>query len=229
MHWKHQYFLNSCRTDHMINSHDFTKVDNQKLTTHTHTFDGPFSRTTWVSRYQKGKTSVCIVLKQETVSGSGISWAICKSAPRSRQITTPTPHPSVCFFYRPDALHATQPTASMHWRHESKADWNNFILQDSTVIWRWILTAISAMFLVSLCETYLFVWQNNWLLRRHSRVGRKPCSFNQVIEVCILWGTVVTFFSYRGQVLDQLCAIYLWCYLPKIVHIGWILTELFKK
>jgi len=29
------------------------------------------------------------------VSGSGISWAICKSAPRSRQITMPTPHHSI--------------------------------------------------------------------------------------------------------------------------------------
>jgi len=29
------------------------------------------------------------------VSGSGISWAICKSAPRPRQITTPAPHHSV--------------------------------------------------------------------------------------------------------------------------------------
>jgi len=29
------------------------------------------------------------------VSGSGISWAICKSAPRSRQITMPAPHHSV--------------------------------------------------------------------------------------------------------------------------------------
>ena len=48
------------------------------------------------------------------MSGSGISWAICKSAPRSRQITTPAPHNSV--FYRPDALPATQPTASKHWR-----------------------------------------------------------------------------------------------------------------
>ena len=36
-----------------------------------------------------------ILLKQETVSGSGISWAICKSAHRSRQITTPAPHHSV--------------------------------------------------------------------------------------------------------------------------------------
>jgi len=31
--------------------------------------------------------SIWILLKQETMSGSGISWAICKSAPRSRQIT----------------------------------------------------------------------------------------------------------------------------------------------
>ena len=29
------------------------------------------------------------------MSGSGISWAICKSAPRSRQITTPAPHYSL--------------------------------------------------------------------------------------------------------------------------------------
>jgi len=33
-----------------------------------------------------------ILLKQEIVSGSGIIWAICKSAPRSRPITTPAPH-----------------------------------------------------------------------------------------------------------------------------------------
>jgi len=44
------------------------------------------------------------------VSGSGIRWAICKSAPRSREITTPATHPSV--FYRPDALPVTQPTKS---------------------------------------------------------------------------------------------------------------------
>jgi len=38
---------------------------------------------------------VWILLKQETVSGSGISYAICKSAPSSRQITSPAPHHSV--------------------------------------------------------------------------------------------------------------------------------------
>ena len=77
-------------------------------------FNGLFSRTTWVSRYQKGKP-IWILLQQETVSSSGISWAICKSAPRSRQITTPVPHHAV--FYRPDALPAAQPTASKHWSH----------------------------------------------------------------------------------------------------------------
>ena len=38
---------------------------------------------------------IWILLMQETVSGSGISWALCKSAPRSRQITMPAPHRSV--------------------------------------------------------------------------------------------------------------------------------------
>ena len=68
--------------------------------THTHPFKGPFSG------------PVRILLKQETVSGSGISWAVCKSAPRSRHITMLAPHRSV--FYRPDALPAAQPTASKH-------------------------------------------------------------------------------------------------------------------
>jgi len=80
---------------------------------HTHPFNGPLSRTTRVSRYQKGKP-IWILLKQETVSGSGISCAACKSAPRSRQTTMPAPHHSV--FYRPDALPVAQPTASKHWR-----------------------------------------------------------------------------------------------------------------
>jgi len=79
--------------------------------THARAFNGPLSGTTRVSRYQKGKP-IWILLKQETVSGSGISWALCRSAPCSRQITIPAPHHSV--FYRPDALPAAQPTASKH-------------------------------------------------------------------------------------------------------------------
>ena len=59
---------------------------------------------------------IWILQKQKTVSGSGISWDICKSATLSRQITMPAPHHSV--FYRPDALPAAQPTASKHWRQK---------------------------------------------------------------------------------------------------------------
>ena len=57
---------------------------------------------------------IWILLKRQTVSSSGIRWAICKSAPGSSQVTTPVPHHSV--FYRPDALPAAQSTASKHWR-----------------------------------------------------------------------------------------------------------------
>ena len=84
--------------------------------------------------------AIWILLKQETVSGSGISWAICKSAPSSRQITTPAPHHSV--FYRPDALPAAQPTASKKTTHsikELKACWALSLLQISINICRWHL------------------------------------------------------------------------------------------
>jgi len=61
---------------------------------HTHPFNGPLSGTTWWASTRKVKP-IWTSLKQETVSGSGISWAICKSAPHSRQITMPAPHNSV--------------------------------------------------------------------------------------------------------------------------------------
>jgi len=75
------------------------KVDN------THLFNGPLSRTTWVSRYQVGKISLNFTEARD---------AVASAAPRSREITTPAPYHSV--FYRPDALPAAQPTASKHWR-----------------------------------------------------------------------------------------------------------------
>jgi len=77
-----------------------------------HPFNDPFPGLPRWAGTRKVKP-LWILLKQETVSGSGISWAICKSAPRSSQITTPAAHHSV--FYRPDALPATQPTESKHW------------------------------------------------------------------------------------------------------------------
>jgi len=79
--------------------------------THTHLFNGPFSGTTQVSRYQKDKTN------QDYAEARDTEWQwhqlgrmqVCTSL---QQITTSAPHHSV--FYRPDALPAAQPTASKH-------------------------------------------------------------------------------------------------------------------
>jgi len=96
-------FLGSLVTNSTI-SYNSHKVYCKQI--HTHPFNGPFSGTTQVGWYQKGKTNLdfteardsewhWILLKQETVSGIVINWAICKSAPCSRQTTTPAPHHSV--------------------------------------------------------------------------------------------------------------------------------------
>ena len=63
------------------------------LHTHTHPFNGPMSGTTRVSRYQEGKTNLDFTEARD----SEWQWrqlGTCKSAPRCRQITMPTPHHS---------------------------------------------------------------------------------------------------------------------------------------
>ena len=62
----------------------------------THTFNGPLSRTTRVSRYQKGKP-IWILPKQETVSGSGISWAIIMQVFTSLQTDNHASTPPLSF------------------------------------------------------------------------------------------------------------------------------------
>ena len=50
----------------------FTHENNQ-----LHPFSSLFSTTTWVSRHEKGKP-FWILMKQEMMGGSGISWTICR-------------------------------------------------------------------------------------------------------------------------------------------------------
>jgi len=82
---------------------------------HTHLFNGPLSRTTRVSRYQKGKTNLDFIGARD----SEWQWhqlghmQVCTSFQTENHASTPPHH-----FYRPDALPATQPTASMHRRHK---------------------------------------------------------------------------------------------------------------
>ena len=89
------------------------------------------------------------------MSGSGISWAICKSAPRSRQITMSPPHhsfsqagcPSCCPTNSVKALKAQQLTSSWQgmewqwkteiWQRERKGMW--FLLKrtaGSACVWQ---------------------------------------------------------------------------------------------
>ena len=76
-------------------------------------FNGLFSRTTWVSRYQKGKTNLDFTGARD----SEWQWhqmdhmQVCTSLQTDNHIIT-VPQHSV--FYRPDALPAAQPTASKH-------------------------------------------------------------------------------------------------------------------
>jgi len=87
-----------------------------KLLLLLHLFNGLFSRTTRLSRNQKGKP-FWIYWNKWWWGGICISWTICKSfAPLSRQITTPGQYLTTQF-YRPDAHSAAKPTASKHWMH----------------------------------------------------------------------------------------------------------------
>ena len=80
--------------------------------THTQTFNGLFSRTTWVGRYQKDKP-FWILLKQEMM---GWQWhqlnhvqIICTSLQTDNHANTSSIH----IFHRPDALPTAQPKASV--------------------------------------------------------------------------------------------------------------------
>jgi len=79
-----------------------------------HPFNSLFSRTTWVSRHQKGKP-FWILLEQEMM---GWQWhqldhmqTICTLLQTDNHAST-----SPLSYYRPDALSGPQPTASKHWR-----------------------------------------------------------------------------------------------------------------
>ena len=79
--------------------------------THTHPFNGPFSWTTWVGRYQKGKTNVDFTEARD----SEWQWhqlghmQVYTSLQTDNHTST-----SPLSFYRPDPLPAAQPTASKH-------------------------------------------------------------------------------------------------------------------
>jgi len=96
-----------------------------------HPFSGLFSRTTWVSRYQKDKISPYLnETRDNGVQGCiGISYTTCKqSAPCSRQTTTPTPHQSIftgwMLFVMPNQqCQSTEGTVRANSKHECSSSY----------------------------------------------------------------------------------------------------------
>jgi len=78
-------------------------------------FHDLFSRTTWVSWHEKGRTIL-------DFNDDGWQWhqlhhmeTICTTLQTDNYTSTP----SLKFFYRPDALTDAQPTVAKHWRQYS--------------------------------------------------------------------------------------------------------------
>ena len=117
---------------------------------------------------------IWILLKQETVSGSGISWAICKSASRSRQITMPVLRHSKFFTGRMPFLPPNQQRQSTEGRLADKYN-QSASLVDTSVLWS-----------LYVCLSQL------WAVLK--RLNRSKCRFWHMTwgpwEPCIIWGPV---------------------------------------
>jgi len=115
---------------------------------------------------------IWILLKQETVSGSGISWAICKSASRSRQITMPAPHHSVvlqagCPSCRPtnsvEALYSLNKNKFVDvfsWRRQSRinSELAEYIANSRLLWWYSVWIGIIPLWYLHTCLQMLVCW-----------------------------------------------------------------------
>jgi len=78
---------------------------------HTHPFNGPFSGTTQVSQYQKGKTNLDFTGARDS------EWQWHQLGHMQVYISLQTDNHAITpplMFLQPDALPAAQPTASKH-------------------------------------------------------------------------------------------------------------------
>jgi len=81
-----------------------------EMNTYAHPFTGPLSRTTQVSRYQKGKTNLDFTEARVAVASAGPYASLHLSLQKDNYTST-----RPLSFYRPDTLPATQPTAK-NWK-----------------------------------------------------------------------------------------------------------------
>ena len=139
-------------------------------TTHTRPFDGPLSRTTRVSRYQKGKTNL------DFTEARDIEWQwhqlgrmqVCISLQTDNHASTPQ-----LSFYRPGALPAAQPTASKHRRHTIPLGVNK-------VAHKYVEVCLSALSL-SLCSG---ASATAVMARVHGATRRRPAAVVASVSPC---------------------------------------------
>ena len=157
---------------------------------HTHPFNGPFSGTTRVSRYQKGKTNLDFTEARD----SEWQWhqldhmQVCISLDTDNHASTPP----LKVFYMPDALPAAQPTASKHWRQR----WNNILILNLCYFVLLKIETISLLFLFSfvtqfimlICYTLMVCWF--WFVW-------SACVLLQKSFVILSWKGLVRLLRYR--------------------------------
>ena len=189
------------------------------LTTHTHTrLTALFSGLPGWAGTRKVK-QIWILLKQETVSGSGISWAICKSAPRSSttplsflQARCPSCHPTNSV----KALKARSLTyrQSIFKRYHSDKHFLEFYLQDGGKInwhtdYTWNkITSLSPNAYALLPCRYVQIC-------RHSQHRKYICQYyfckNSFIPRCVFHFSVIVNFSVWFVFLVFFCSFFNTC------------------
>ena len=126
------------------------------------------------------------------MSGNGISWAICKSVPRSRQATTPAPHHSVYTGLMPFLLPNQQRQST---EGQSVHAWKSFTLFSLPVSHAIILHRCNRMNYVIVCRfvSVSRVWKPAQLLTTH--IGKEPTAtqmFHPILH-CTIWSTIRTY------------------------------------
>ena len=100
---------------------------------------------------------IWILLKHETVSGSGISWAICKSAPRCRQITMPAPHHSSFSQAGCRSCHPTNSVKAVRAEEKKEVSGGVMVGDEMTEEWREVVVE-SREDRVRVCLFQILVW-----------------------------------------------------------------------
>ena len=130
---------------------------NKKTHTHTHLFNGPLSGTTRMGRCQKGKTN----LDFTEARYSEWQWhqlgrmQVCTSLQADNHASIPTSQ----FFYRPDALSATQPTVSKHWRH---FEFNLLFFEMRRVDWIFLNIWCTRITVIGWSSVWQMRWKETW-------------------------------------------------------------------